>query len=514
MALNATEEQLIARDLFRTGQSLRLNAAAGSGKTTTLDLIARDAMTRLGSRHKIIYTTFSKRLAEEAKERFPRNVRVVTNHGMAFRYTGVRYAGSGRLSGRILVADVIAHFGWTEQIFAPYADLRTGTYGVIATLERFLQSADPLPAREHATPSAYSRGRSPSAVQVYADKLATLACELWEQLIHPACGLPVTHDVYLKEWALGSPQLPCSALLVDEGQDSSDVMIGVFRGQVAPVTVVGDGYQQIYGWRGAVNAMGAFKTAHSASLTRSFRFGQSIADVANAVLANFLDAPLQIIGNPAMSSRIEPVAQPRCVIARTNSAIIGELVFDQLEHPSMRLGVVGGVEDMLKLIDGAEALMRGDRTGVRELSEFLSWPEVVTAADEAGYQYLKVLVDLVETYGISRLRALLLSVRGNERDEGLCHRLYSTTHKSKGRQFESVKLCDDFIERPPTQALELESGWTPEEGNLLYVAATRAQQQLDISHCSAIQVAITMAPLPASAAEAGGADDDEEWFTS
>ena len=46
---------------------------------------------------------------------------------------------------------------------------------------------------------------------------------------------------------------------------------------------VGDAHQQIYAWRGAVNAMQQMPLPES-RLTTSFRFGDAIADVANNLL--------------------------------------------------------------------------------------------------------------------------------------------------------------------------------------------------------------------------------------
>jgi superfamily I DNA/RNA helicase len=56
----------------------------------------------------------------------------------------------------------------------------------------------------------------------------------------------------------------------------------------------------------------------------------------------------------------------------------------------------------------------------------------------------------------------------------------STAHKSKGREWNCVKLENDFLYRES-------KNYSPEESNLLYVAATRAQHVLDITECEAIQ---------------------------
>jgi len=76
-----TPEQQAARDAFATGQSLKLTAGAGTGKTTTLQMLAEDARNRRG-----LYAAFNTAIAAEAKGKFPRNVDVLTTHSMAQLY--------------------------------------------------------------------------------------------------------------------------------------------------------------------------------------------------------------------------------------------------------------------------------------------------------------------------------------------------------------------------------------------------------------------------------------------
>jgi hypothetical protein len=67
--------------------------------------------------------------------------------------------------------------------------------------------------------------------------------------------MPLGHNGYLKAWALTGPMLNTDYILLDEAQDTNPVVLGVLTGQRAQVVYVGDPYQQIYEWRGAVNAM-------------------------------------------------------------------------------------------------------------------------------------------------------------------------------------------------------------------------------------------------------------------
>ena len=78
--------------------------------------------------------------------------------------------------------------------------------------------------------------------------------------------VPLGHDGYLKLWALSNPMIPAEFILLDEAQDSNGVVVGLLARQPAQVVLVGDRYQQIYEWRGAVNAMDRMKTKHHADL--------------------------------------------------------------------------------------------------------------------------------------------------------------------------------------------------------------------------------------------------------
>jgi hypothetical protein len=78
-SVNPTEEQQQILELSRTGLPLKIDAYAGTGKTTTLNMIARDSSKR---GH---YLAFNKAIASDASRRFPQAVTCTTNHSVAFR---------------------------------------------------------------------------------------------------------------------------------------------------------------------------------------------------------------------------------------------------------------------------------------------------------------------------------------------------------------------------------------------------------------------------------------------
>ena len=60
-----TDEQTNAVDLFKTSQSLKISAFAGTGKTSTLTAVAKSTQ-KSG-----LYLAFNKSIAAEATTKFP-----------------------------------------------------------------------------------------------------------------------------------------------------------------------------------------------------------------------------------------------------------------------------------------------------------------------------------------------------------------------------------------------------------------------------------------------------------
>ena len=78
--------------------------------------------------------------------------------------------------------------------------------------------------------------------------------------------------------------MPHDILMIDEGQDMNPAMLEVFKEQNTTKIIVGDPNQQIYMFRGAVNALGSIEAKYTYHLTQSFRFGPQIAFAANTCL--------------------------------------------------------------------------------------------------------------------------------------------------------------------------------------------------------------------------------------
>jgi hypothetical protein len=90
------------------------------------------------------------------------------------------------------------------------------------------------------------------------------------------------------------------------------------------VVYVGDPYQQIYEWRGAVNAIAQVATPHNVLLSQSYRFGPAIATAATAILRS-LGAKHPVRGLEAIQSHLA-VVHPQVILSRTNAGVIGNVL--------------------------------------------------------------------------------------------------------------------------------------------------------------------------------------------
>ncbi|MGB4498562.1 MAG: ATP-binding domain-containing protein [Methylococcaceae bacterium] len=406
----------------------------------------------------------------EAKSRFPLNMDCRTAHSLAFRAVGRPYQQRfGNITGKKA---------------AQALNLKEGVLGfsvagigsvTVETVMRFLRSADEKLTDKHVPTHLLSRlesDKDKNAMCIYATHYAN---QLWEKMCDTNNTLPVPHDLYLKIWSLQKPKLNVDFILFDEAQDADPVMLSVIQAQNCQKIYVGDRYQQIYSWRGAVNAMNAIQTEKTTPLCQSFRFGSVIANAANAIL----DLPdnLKLLGFSSVDSMLTKLETPKAIICRTNFGLVEQIIIAMGAKRSVYVN--GGTRDLVTLLRGAEDLIAGRETYVRELAIFSSWEELVEHSETECGAELKPLVKLIYSYG-KNLNSLIMLLENTKQSEKEADVTITTAHKAKGREWSSVKLNNDFF-------CERDKRYSLEERNLLYVAATRAKQKLDGLTCEAFQ---------------------------
>ncbi len=469
-----TPEQEAILDAFATGDSLKVEAGAGTGKTTTLTMVAA-ATGRPGR-----YLAFNKAIADEAGGKMPRNVTASTAHSLAYRAVvtpelrtrmNMPRLRSSEIAGILDLESLALRTGWGRKHLEPW---RLAGIAMRA-LAVFCQSADDRPGPQHVP---FQDGIDPPGEQAnnrhLAQHLAPAVRRAWADLQHPAGALPYKHEHYLKAYQLTRPHIGGDFILFDEAQDANPVMTAIVEDQAhAQLVVVGDTAQQIYAWNGAVNALARFDIDRRLWLTQSWRFGPAVAEVANRIL-DAAHLELRITGHPHHHSTVEHLDEDhvKAVLCRTNAQAVLE-VLDALDR-QRRPALVGGGQEILRFAYGAADLQKGRKSTHPELACFDTWAEVLdyVEADAQGHE-LTLLVKLVQRFTVPTLIAVLQHELHDERTADV---VISTAHKAKGREWPTVRLAPDLeVER------DEETGKLPvDELRLLYVAATRARDVLDL----------------------------------
>jgi superfamily I DNA/RNA helicase len=458
-----TEEQQAAVARFLTGRPLKITAFAGAGKTTTLRMLAQ------ATRARGIYLAFNKAVADEARVTFPRSANCQTTHAIAFKTMIPRYLSTAKMVNALHARQLAALSFQTDRIFSKAFRLDgvQQAYLVLGTVRQFCQSDDPAIGLDHVPIYARLLGVRTDIVADIRDWAVVQANALWHRMIDKRDEMPLGHNGYLKAWALTGPTLNTDYILLDEAQDTNPVVLGVLAGQRAQVVYVGDPYQQIYEWRGAVNAMNKIPGCEETALTQSFRFGEAIAAEASRLLAT-LGERRPVRGNPQTTSAIAASGAAEAVLARTNASVILEIL--EATRVGLKPHVCGGTEAIKRLLSDVYELKAGRPAISPEFFGFQDWWEVVAFANTEEGQDLHTFVQLVQQQGEGKLWAVVNGAVANENHADV---ILSTAHKAKGREWTSVRLADDFISGRLGPDPEAEA-----EVRLFYVAMTRARNLL------------------------------------
>lgn len=469
MSFQPTDEQQAIIDACGTGKNLVIEAGAGAGKTATMKLAAEN-LPGTG-----LYAAFNKAIADEAKSKFPQNTTARTIHSLAFASVGKHF--KHRLNGpRQSSKDVALKLGLLEPLkLGKDFTLQPGQQARLAidAVERFCNSDDSELRPKHVPKLNGLEEGQTAALREFVEPFAR---EIWEDLKKPdGTRFKFTHGCYLKIFALGRPTLPYDFILLDEAQDTNPVTAGLILSQTqAQLLAVGDPAQAIYEWRGAVNAMETWPADQRLRLSRSFRFGQQIADEGNKWLY-MLSTDMRISGTG--TSTVGALAHADAVLCRTNGGAVGEVLSAQRQN--RRVALVGGGQQIKQLAQACDDLKYGKGTSHPELVAFKSWEDVreYVSNDSTGSD-LKAFVRLIDTFGTG----LVIAAMDQLADERRADVTVSTAHKGKGREWPRVRIGNDF-----TEPLDEEGNPLPvpkEEARLAYVAVTRGKEHVDVGGLS------------------------------
>jgi F-box protein, helicase, 18 len=484
--MELTKEQ---HDIINSTGNIKINAVAGSGKTTT---IIEYAKTRPAT-SKILYLAFNKSVKLEATKKFAdkglNNVKVETAHSLAYRHIVFQNNYKVRSQGYKTneIAELLNIKGTGEKL----------TEYVIANhINKFIAyfcNSDKQKVQDLNYLDTITDPTAKAFVELNYGYIVTLSRLLLSKMDKGE--IDITHDFYLKKFQLSNPQLPFDYILFDEGQDASSAMLDVFFSQKATKVIVGDTHQQIYGWRFAVNSLekANFKTYH---LSTSFRFGQDIANLAMNVLKfkKHIDGhhAISIIGKGSSKE-----VRSKAVLARTNLGLLLKAIEYVTEKKTVKhIYFEGNINsytyadegtslyDVLNLCNGKRHLIKDNL--IRAMKNIDELDDYIEKTEDAQ---LAMMVEIVREYG-DKIPDIIKAIKEKHvenDDKEKAEMIFSTVHRSKGMEYDSIQLVNDFISEEKLEKLkenkkaeEINASKLNEEINLLYVAVTRTKNSIHI----------------------------------
>ena len=470
--MNFTPEQ---KKVVSSKGDIIVNSVAGSGKTTTLLGYAKERPDA-----KILYLAFNKSVKNEAIRKFNQmnvqNVTIETAHSLAHRVIVRKYNYSVRANYKI--SDLIKILGLSNN---------KNTIAILVHAKRFISyfcNSSAERVKDLNFIDVVTNDKAKEFVKAHYKSIETCTRNILSKM--DSGEIDITHDFYLKKYQLSKPILDYDYILFDEGQDASPTMLDIFLRQRATKVIVGDTHQQIYGWRFAINSLEVckFKTLY---LSNSFRFPQTIADLANITLESksriFNKYPLKIKGSGTSKDR-----KTKAVISRTTVALLIKAIKYMDDFPKiyfegnlssyMYADSGPSIYDVYSLYNGRNEYIK-DET-LRSMKDYAELLEYIETTDD---QQLHNITEIVEKYGDS-IPNIFKQLKDCQVEKEEAQIIYSTVHRAKGMEYDLVEITDDFITEETLDKFLKDKDITDqaiaEEINILYVAITRAKNILYI----------------------------------
>ena len=462
--MNPTEEQKAIIECEE--DNLIVDAKAGSGKTSTLVKFAKERPFST-----FLYLAYNEPVKKEAATKFFGNTKVHTIHSLAYEHIGHFY--KEKLKENLMAKDIIKG---TETLLERQKenprdqDVYTLSSSAKDLLELFFNSKEKdfnkLPQGE---------------VWEIANKYWNRMQDLSDNDVQ------MTHDGYLKLFQASETVLPFNYILIDEAQDSNEVMLDIVLRQKSKLIFVGDKHQEIYGFRRVTNIFKdkRFSSFKKLSLTKSFRFSESVAYLANIMLEEYTNEKVMVEGVSSTPDEIVYDISSESnytIITRTNAHLFDLAVQKTLEGKSV--SIIGGGSFEFNDLEDCYYLMKGQLFKMKNkyFKKFGSLAVMKDVAKKTKDMEITFLVKVVEKYGDDILNHIAMLERKLVNKPEYAEVVLTTIHKSKGLEFFNVKLAEDYYDlftkdgkRKPPFSIPYE------EINLYYVAITRAMEKIEMN---------------------------------
>lgn len=467
--MKLTSEQKKIIESVENYKIIKINAFAGSGKTTTLKFLADHYISK-----RILYIAFNSAVKKESADIFPKNVFVKTTHGLAF--SAIKQNTSLKLDNikNYKPADISNIFN------IDYND-------AVAALKIFESFCN----------------NTQLEIQ-NKDQIHNVAKKIFDHMLLGK--LEPTHGFYLKYYflLLKNEQIRTYSydlILLDEAQDTNEVTLGIFENLKSKTKVlVGDLHQQIYSFRGSRNILEKIKVNKTFYLSRSFRFNERIASDANILLEKFKNEKIKIKTGAVKAS---DVSQTCAFLSRTNGTLIAKIA-NRIENRKPFV-TVRDPNEIFSLTCDLYYFLNKEFEKIEKnifLKNFSDIKELEEYSKEVDDYELKSALKIVDEYksNIFELKQIALKFYNawkNKEKNGFINRIeeilfLSTAHTAKGLEWDIVEVADDFIDFAEVLVKlgcdsykeyfenfsTFKNNDLIDEFNLFYVAITRAKKSL------------------------------------
>lgn len=432
---------------------LIINACAGSGKTFTLNEIAS-----ANPNKKFLYLAFNKNIVEDMKKKAKKNIDVKTLHSLAFSFVRKKI-GKMNFINSYTIFDIEKFFPnqTSEELFLILKDFN-----------------DFLINDEKEFKNNYIK-------------------KLWNLVLTRK--LDFIHNFYLKYYFLYEESKNLvkkyDFILLDEAQDTNSIMLDIVLNNNCSKILVGDTFQNIYGFNQTINAIETVQADYKKILSKSFRSKQEILNYADYFLLKYTKKnKVKMTSN--ISNKEKNEIKNKSYIMRTNAGIIEFLDKIKYDKNIEQYCLLKNPDDIFQLVFDILNFRSNRFSYISKRNSFLlnfnSMLELKNYAKEAFDNNLnKVLILIDKKYDFKVLNALAIKLYNKKNKENIFFYI-TNSHISKGLEWDSVELYNDFPnlnklqneikkEKNLEKKQEMEF-FLEQEVNLFYVAITRAKFQL------------------------------------
>ncbi len=474
-----SDEQLAICEKYRTLKgNLVIRARAGTGKTFTTIAAISQAFESV-----ILYAIFGKRNQKEAEGKInDRRVSVKTLHALGFRFIRAVWPKAHRLDG--------VEWDRIETVIGTSApdDVRRAIFKLVGfaknlcvnmpSVEDLIQICEDRDVDAEAYEDTTVGGWTLWKLSVNARKVLELSMK--PDFQNRICANDMVWLPVVMNWVRPAFQL----VVVDEAQDMNAPQLEMAcRASSGRVIIVGDDFQAIFGFRGAmdnsIDIMKARLNAVECGLTVTYRCPSSVVELVKKYVPDYQAAPNAPVGN------IHSEAYESLMTAKPGDAILSRANAPLMPIclKLLRNGISARIEGrdvgamLLALVNKMKAksvpdyIVKVQAHGNRAIARLKNQKDSEAKIEAIQDQTETLIAIAEEAKNVQDIKDRCVALFEDSDKSPKPAVVLSTVHKAKGLEWSKVYLIASTFLRPGKET-------NKDEQKIFYVACTRTKNEL------------------------------------